>query len=291
MLTVVLALALAAADAKDPGVRSKELFAVAKKLYEQGRYADAVKKFEEAYEAKSHPVLLFNIGKCYEQLGDPPRALRSFRDYLRLAPEATDQQAIKDAISNLERKLRERGVQQVLIFADPPVARIEVDGKDLGVSPASVELTAGSHPLVVKAPGFETLERTVNVSLQHVSEVSVALTAVVVSDTPTKSPELAPRPPPEATAPAVVAAQPAQRHRVATWVAGGVAVAGLGAAIGLGVVANSAANDLHASQHTRLEADALVGRASTMALGADVAYAVAGTAAITAVVLFFVEGR
>jgi hypothetical protein len=309
MIAYAMMLVLAAdGSAADKTAKAKELYQAGQALYKQGRFAEAVTKFEEANTVKPHPTLPFNIAKCYEQLNDTPRALRAYRDYLRLAPDAKDRAAVSDSIANLERRLRERGLQQLLIFSDPPAAKIAVDGKDLGSSPASVELTAGSHTLTVKAEGFETSERTFTFSIGRATEMTVNLK-------PGSTPPLEAKKPPLADAPvrdtprgdATVATGdsntlisapplplPEKKGRVWTYVAGGVAVAGLGAGIALGVVANGTAASLTKSatpQPNRASADAIVTSARGQALGADISYGVAGAAAVVAVVLFFVEGH
>jgi len=127
---LLVALTLSAASADDDAAataKAKTLFTNGQKLYKAGKYADAIAKFEEAFKVKSHPVIYFNIGKCWEQLGDSAKALRNFRDYLRLSPDASDRQQVTDSIANLERRLREKGVQQLLIFAEPANAKILVD--------------------------------------------------------------------------------------------------------------------------------------------------------------------
>ena len=139
---------------------AKKFFQWAQRLYKQAQYAEAIAKFEEAYRVKPHPVIFYNIGRCYEQLGEIPKALRNYRDYLRLVPEAADRETVTDAIANLERRLKEKGVQQLMLFADPAEARIEVDGKEIGSSPATVELVPGNHRVAVRAKGFEPVERS-----------------------------------------------------------------------------------------------------------------------------------
>jgi PEGA domain len=287
--------ALAADDAGDETARAKEAFSSGQRLYKGGKFAEAMGRFEEAYRLKPHPSILFNIGKCWEQLGEVARALRSFKDYLHAEPDAKDKQQVSDAIANLERKLREKGLQQVLIYAEPPNARIEVNGKDLGVSPASVELPTGTHNLAVKADGYEALERTFTMQLAKGSELSIVLVpksappvaaASTGSDAPTRT-TLAPEPAPAGTA----ATQVQQKKgRPFTFVAGGLAVAGLGTGIVLGIVSANTSTELRSRPHSRDEATTLVNTATTTAIGANVSYGVAGAAAITAIILFFVEG-
>lgn len=290
----------APADESGDVKKAKELFQWGQKLYKQARYAEAISKFEDAYAARPHPVIFFNIGKCYEQLGETAKALRAYRDYLRLAPEAKDKETVSDAIANLERRLREKGMQQLMVFADPPNARISVDGKDLGGSPASVELIAGNHALTVTAEGYDKVERSFVMQTTRATEMTISLRpsggakeTPLASDAPRADPKntLDPGPPPPAP-PMVVSEQP-KKGRLWTYVAGGVAVASLGAGIGLGVAANGEAQKFTSVQHdpqtVQAEFDAANRSANGMALGANVAYGVAGAAAITAVILFFVE--
>jgi tetratricopeptide (TPR) repeat protein len=282
--------------------KAKELFQRAQTLYKQARYAEAIDKFEEAYAVRPHPVIFFNIGKCYEQLNETPKALRAYRDYLRLMPDAKDRDTVTDAIANLERRLKERGVQQLMVFADPPAAKISVDGKELGTSPASVELTAGNHMLTVTAEGFEPVERSFVMNTSRSTEMTINLRPAAkdvpppppppVVDVPKKEePKTASlTPPPKTDTPIITAPEPAKKKgKVWTWVSGGVAVAGAGAALGMGLAANGASAELRGSEHTQAEAQALHDKAQGLATGANVAWGVAAAAAVTAVVLFFVE--
>ena len=182
MLAVSVAVSAAPVPAKtaENPAKAKELFNAGKKLYDQGKYADAVMKFEEAYRARAHPIIFFNIGKCYELIGETGKgetgkSLRAYRDYLRALPEASDKAVVEDSIANLERRLKDRGLQQVTVFAEPPTARIEIDGKNLGTSPASTELAPGPHKLVVRADNFETVERSFTMSAVRSQELTVNL--------------------------------------------------------------------------------------------------------------------
>ena len=313
-LALVVLLSLSAAPAKgkpkdpppaaanDPVARAKELFQRAQKLYAQARYAEAITQFEEAYLLKPHPVISFNIGKCWEQLGETAKALRAYRDYLRLSPNATDKDTVSDAIANLERRLKEKGVQQLMVFADPANATITVDGKVLGSSPASVELAAGNHTLSVKAEGFEPVERSFVMSTQRATEMTITLRPVV-KDAPTveatttapageKTATITPAETAAAGQPISLTDQPhPPRRRMFTWVAAGLAVVGAGSGIALGVMSRAASAELLAEKRDTAQADMIVSRASTFALGANIGYGVAAGMAVLAVVLFFLEGR
>lgn len=291
----------AAAEEGGDVKKAKELFQWGQKLYKQARYAEAISKFEEAYAVRPHPVIYFNIGKCWEQLGETAKALRAYRDYLRLAPDAKDKETVSDAIANLERRLREKGMQQLMVFADPPSARISVDGKELGSSPVSVELIAGNHTLTVVADGFEKVDRSFVMQTTRATEMTISLRPVgkepvkepvkepIASDAPKVEPKKDDPGTPPPMPPVVVTPVETKKGRLWTYVAGGVAVASLGAGIGLGVAANGNAAELRRVEHTQMEAQNLHDSATGMATGANVAYGVAGVAAATAVILFFIE--
>ena len=287
--------------AADDATRAKDIFKVAQKLYKEARYADAIAKFEEAYVLKPSPVIIYNIGKCHEQLGDVPKAMRSYRDYLRLSPDAKDKDTVSDAIANLERRLKEKGLQQLLVFADPPGALIEVDGKVLGNSPASIELTAGNHKLSVKADGYEPTERAFVMQTARATEMTINLRKVEASTPPLDAPKKE-EPKPVALTPTTTGtttagttgvtktAEPEKKGgRVWTWVAGGLAVGSAGAGVGLGVAAQGTAAKVPMAPIGQAPMQAQ--QAQGLATGANVAYGVAGAAAVTAVILFFVEGR
>lgn len=274
--------------------QARELFQAGQKLYKEKKYQAAIAKFEAAYAVRPHPVIFFNVGKCYEQLGDIPRAMRAYRDYLRLAPDAKDRQQVSDAVAALEKRLREKGLQQLMVFVDPPSARVSVDGKDYGGSPASMELIAGNHTLTVSAEGFEPYERSFVMETSRATDMTIALRPVVVtppvSDVPKAEPktELSLSTPPPVP-PVMVDTPVEKRPRVATWIVGGVAVASAGAGLGLGLAASANANELHTEQHDRARADQLANDAQGFATGANIAYGVAGAALVTAVVLFILE--
>ena len=75
-----LALALGAARA-DAGGDQREL--KAREDFAAGRYQQALDAFAKLYAETLHPTYLRNIGRCYQNLGDPDHAITSFREYLR----------------------------------------------------------------------------------------------------------------------------------------------------------------------------------------------------------------
>jgi hypothetical protein len=277
-------------------VKAKTAFESATKFYKQARYADAIAKFEEAYALKPHPSIYFNIGKCHEQLGDTPKALRSYRDYLRLSPNATDAQTVNDAIANMERRLREKGLQQLLVFAEPSTAHIEVDGKELGTSPSSVELSAGNHKLIVRAEGYDSVDRSFVMRIDRATEMTINLAKTVINktnDIPAKEvpPTLVPDEPKENLKIAAVEPAPPKKTRIFTWVAAGAAVAAGGVGTAFGLINLETQNQMKKPESRNGNVNDLPGKLELQGTVANASFATAGVAAAAAIVLFFVEAN
>lgn len=294
LLPLALATSLLAAEESDEA-RAKNLVRTAQKAYRDGKYRDAIAQFQEALALKPRPALHYNLARCFEALGEVAPAMKEYREYLRLATDATDRAVVQESVVALEGKLASKGLRQLQIVAEPATSTVSVDGRALGPTPLYVELEPGSHTLRFTADGFEPIERKTNIEGTRSPQVSVTLRAVTdapVAAKPEEQRALVPTEPPPPTPPLVVSTtEPGPRPRIFTWVAGGTAVVAAGVATGFGVASANASNDLRAEYHVRRDADALVAQTRDNATAANVMWAVAGTALVTGVVLFFVEGR
>jgi tetratricopeptide (TPR) repeat protein len=78
VLMASLAAPVLAAPKDNREMKARELFA-------GQRYEEALDLYIKLYAEKLHPNYLRNIGRCYQNLGDPEKAIGSFREYLRKA--------------------------------------------------------------------------------------------------------------------------------------------------------------------------------------------------------------
>ncbi len=62
----------------------------ARQAFAAGRYQEALNLYAELYADKVHPTYLRNIGRCYQNLKQPEKAINAFRDYLRQAKGVND---------------------------------------------------------------------------------------------------------------------------------------------------------------------------------------------------------
>jgi len=100
-------LALLAARGTLAGSDSREL--KAREAFAAQRYQDALDIFAKLYAETLHPIYLRNIGRCYQNLDDPDRAISSFKEYLRKAknPTADETREVEGYIKEME-VLKER---------------------------------------------------------------------------------------------------------------------------------------------------------------------------------------
>src|SRR5256885_4377392 len=98
------ALAASPAEAAPPRreMQAREAFAA-------GNYKDALNLYAKLYAETLHPTYLRNIGRCHQNLGEPEKAIASFREYLRKAKglSAEERTEVEGFISEME-ELRAR---------------------------------------------------------------------------------------------------------------------------------------------------------------------------------------
>lgn len=91
-------------------------------LYEQARYEEALASFQDAAAAYASPDFQFNIGLCYERLGELRPAINAFETYVRNKPDATDRASVEHRISQLREQLEEanKPTRSPATFTPPP---------------------------------------------------------------------------------------------------------------------------------------------------------------------------
>ncbi len=119
LIAVILLLSTPArgGEADDPDLRARTFFGA-------GDYRQALELYVQLYAQTLHPTYIRNIGRCYQNLGEPDRAISSFREYLRkakgLTPEArAEVDGFIQEMEELKRK-RERPAAVPAATAPPP---------------------------------------------------------------------------------------------------------------------------------------------------------------------------
>jgi hypothetical protein len=156
---------------------ARNLFAEARKLQQEGRWADALPKLEAIGQVRMTPQIRFHIALCHLHTGKLVAARNGFETALREArAENADQvvheasvhiQALKARIPTVRIGLPEQPANLVVRIDDAPI--------HAGLLAAPVPLDPGSHVVRVLAPGFVPFEAKLDLEEQTSLELSVML--------------------------------------------------------------------------------------------------------------------
>jgi tetratricopeptide (TPR) repeat protein len=132
--------------------RAKDHYEMANRFYDVGKYGDAINEYEQAYLLIEDPALLFNIGQAYRLWDRPEDALRSYRNYLRRRPDASNRADVEKKIADLERTLDDRrragASPPQPALSPPPALSPAAVSPPPGPPPVNVGSTAGEPPTV-----------------------------------------------------------------------------------------------------------------------------------------------
>lgn len=202
---------------------------------------------------------------------------------------ATSNQVIKaDATSSVNATLVFVG-SRLSISCRPAGAKILVDGKEAGAAPLKEHLLPpGEHKVELLLDGYAPVSRPVTTRKGETLSLDLELRKAVAAAVSPADPMPQPQPPAE---------QPVEQEKkggfhwpVYTSIAAGVALAALGAGIGLGVASNSAYEEWE-GKPAGTEKDDLADQVSSFDLGANISYGVAGGAVVAAVLLYIFADR
>jgi hypothetical protein len=300
LFTICLGALAPTIAAAEGDAEAEQLFRDGKKLMDEKRYAEACIAFETSQRLDAALTTLVNLANCREKNGQLQSAWIDFLDVERRTRGDRKQAALNKTAKQRADALEPRlSYLTVSVPADSNVDGLQLSRDGLPFDPGlwnrAIPVDGGSYVIGGRAPGHEEWSTTVTVPTEN-GHISV--------DVP-KFKEV------EKLVPAVAAAEPAAdsddeddeydrsepsaftgRRKLALGVGAGGLVA-VGAGIVFGLQASGMADDATAlcpapTGCTRsADANALIARAQTRAIVADVAYGVGAAAVITAAVLWF----
>ncbi|MCA9635574.1 MAG: hypothetical protein KC420_06005 [Myxococcales bacterium] len=110
--------AIAPAAEPDPKIeRAKELLENGARLYNEGSYEAAILAFQEGYELTEEPAFLYNIGNCYERLGNFAAARDHLDRYRAFAPE-NERDVLARRITALDERVRKQREEEAAAAAN-----------------------------------------------------------------------------------------------------------------------------------------------------------------------------
>src|SRR5580765_3342954 len=93
----------------DSKAAAKEHYTRGTSFYDLGRYDEAIKEFEAAYELKNDPAFLYNLAQSYRQAGNHEQALHFYKTYLRYLPKGANRTDIEEKIKVEEQAVAQKG--------------------------------------------------------------------------------------------------------------------------------------------------------------------------------------
>src|ERR1700747_636344 len=140
-LLVLCLLPAGAARAEDT-TAAREHYQKGTAFFDLGKYADAIKEFEAAYEAKNDPAFLYNLAQAHRLAGNPEQALRFYRTYLRKNPKPPNRADIEEKIAQLEKLVDQKTATQT----SPPTQTMQP------TLPGTTPPTSGFQPAPPATP-------------------------------------------------------------------------------------------------------------------------------------------
>lgn len=96
--------------AVDPAAhdRALELFGKGREAFKASKFQESIDLIKEAYALEPAPVLLYNLAKAYEGLGDLENATATYEKYLAEEKDIPDRAAIEEKVRNFKKALAEK---------------------------------------------------------------------------------------------------------------------------------------------------------------------------------------
>lgn len=90
---------------EDPRIAARDHYQAGQKAYAAGDYRLAIREFAAAEQLAPSGFNDYNLGLCYDKLGDADPAVRYYRSYLERVKDAKNRAAVEASISRLEAAL------------------------------------------------------------------------------------------------------------------------------------------------------------------------------------------
>lgn len=113
----------------------------------------------EARSLTREPILLYNLGRAYEGLGELERALAAYEEYLQEAPRAPDRETTERRVEALKREIAERKAAPPPTPTPAPATPPPAAAQPAAAPPPPPPITRNPSvvPIVVVGAGLATL--------------------------------------------------------------------------------------------------------------------------------------
>jgi len=157
--------------------------------FKEGKFAQALAEFEQAYQISPHPLVLYNIAGCYRELSRYSEAVKFYTRFLAEGSGKVPTSRLSDAQVELDHIYAL--IARVTVKVQPADgAALLVDGAPIGTLPIEMPLILppGEHRLLARAPGRGEAERGVRVAAGDAIVVELNLPGAATGTAPPVAP-------------------------------------------------------------------------------------------------------
>jgi tetratricopeptide (TPR) repeat protein len=105
VLVCLVAMSVARADDTETSRGLREHYARGTTLFDLGRYDEAIREYEAAYELRNDPTLLYDIAQAHRLAHRPEAAVRFYKAYLAREPNSPIRERVEERIIELQKLL------------------------------------------------------------------------------------------------------------------------------------------------------------------------------------------
>ncbi|MFN3198416.1 MAG: PEGA domain-containing protein [Bradymonadia bacterium] len=169
VVTLCLCILAVSVDPAHGRQRAVDLEAAADDAFNAGRYMQALRLLQQAYDTDPRPGILANQGLVLEKMGQHARAVGRFEQYLALNPPRSGREMAELKIAQLK--------PEVIFISDPPGASVRLDGdaQTMGRTPFKTSLVIGPHFAHIAREGYAVARPSFTVRRGQQETIEVTL--------------------------------------------------------------------------------------------------------------------
>lgn len=142
--------------------QAAQFFNEGREAFRDKKFRTAADKFRAAYNLDPAPILLYNLARAAEEMGDPEASIEHYRNYInRVGPDAEDRDEVERRIRVMEKTIEAARRAKIRIVGLPPKAKILVDGARATLEDGLVRADPGTRTLDVQPADGPPWSRTI----------------------------------------------------------------------------------------------------------------------------------
>jgi tetratricopeptide (TPR) repeat protein len=151
--------------------RALQLFSDGKTAYKGGDLRTAIKDLEAAYELEPVAVLLYNLARAYEGIGELEKAVSAYERFLVAQPNAEDRGAIQTRVATLKRQIEDQAQRHAAYPPPEPRPEATAIAHSTSIVPIVILTTGGAGLLLGGAFGGLALAQNDTQNAQTTSQL------------------------------------------------------------------------------------------------------------------------